>query len=116
DDDFRIPYWGHVLRKLWLDELPMLYNLILGDLKIVGVRPLSLSKFQMYPQEMQELRMKAKPGLIPPFYADLPDSFAGHMASEKQYIESYLKKPISTDLAYLYRALYQIFVKKARSK
>ena len=41
EDDFRMTTWGKYMRKLWLDELPMLYNWLKGDLNLVGVRPLS---------------------------------------------------------------------------
>jgi hypothetical protein len=40
-NDFRITSWGAVCRKIWLDEFPMLINFIRGDMKLVGVRPLS---------------------------------------------------------------------------
>lgn len=40
-DDFRVTYWGRIMRKLWIDELPMFINFFKGDLKLVGVRPLS---------------------------------------------------------------------------
>ena len=40
-DDFRISTLGRFFRKYWIDELPMITNLLNGDLKIVGVRPLS---------------------------------------------------------------------------
>ncbi len=33
NNDFRITYWGKILSKLWIDELPMIYNSLKGDLK-----------------------------------------------------------------------------------
>ena len=71
-NDFRITEWGKIFRKLWIDELPMLFNYLRGDLKIVGVRPLSGHKLSIYPSVLQEKRKNVKPGLLPPFYADLP--------------------------------------------
>lgn len=116
NDDFRISKIGKIFRKFWVDELPMLVNLVKGDIKIVGVRPLSSAKFYIYPEFAQVLRVKAKPGLIPPFYVDLPVSFEGLVDSEVRYTESYLKNPIRTDVKYLFKALYNIFIKGARSK
>ncbi len=72
NDDFRVTFWGRILRKYWIDELPMFYNLIKGDIKLVGVRPLSAHKLGLYDKDLQELRNLHKPGLIPPYYADLP--------------------------------------------
>lgn len=115
-NDFRISSIGRFLRKYWIDEIPMLINLIFGDLKIVGVRPLSKSKFRMYSEELKELRVQSKPGLIPPFYVDLPEDFNALMNSELNYIKQYSMNPIVTDLKYFYKAIINIFFKGARSK
>ncbi len=114
-DDFRVASWGKFLRKYWLDELPMLINLLKGDLKLVGVRPLSRSKFELYPPELQAIRNSAKPGLIPPFYADLPKTMIELFESERRYLESYFCNPFKTDLKYFYRCCYNILIMKARS-
>jgi lipopolysaccharide/colanic/teichoic acid biosynthesis glycosyltransferase len=116
NDDFRINSVGKVCRKFWIDELPMLINLFNGNIKIVGVRPLSSHKFNMYPKHAQEKRCLYKPGLIPPFYADLPNSFDELVESELKYIEAYSKRPLMTDLSYFFKAFKNIFFKGARSK
>lgn len=54
ENDFRVTKWGKIFRKYWIDELPMLVNWIKGDLKLVGVRPLSQHKFNTYPTDLQE--------------------------------------------------------------
>jgi hypothetical protein len=66
-DDFRLTPWGRFLRRYWLDELPQLINVLKGDLKLVGVRPISARYFQDIPLDLQELRIKFKPGCIPPY-------------------------------------------------
>lgn len=114
-NDFRITSWGKFMRKFWIDELPMLYNLLKGDLKIVGVRPLSKAKFNLYNKKIQKKRIKTKPGLVPPFYVDLPTSFEEHMKSEERYIDSYLKHSFRTDFRYFFKAMYNIFIKRVRS-
>ncbi|MBI5403524.1 MAG: sugar transferase [Ignavibacteriae bacterium] len=114
-NDFRITSWGRFLRKYWLDELPMLVNLLKGDLKLVGVRPLSKHYFDLYSQELKELRLKFKPGLLPPFYADIPKTFEEIMKSEKEYLEAYRKNPIKTDFKYFFKILRNIILNKARS-
>lgn len=115
-NDFRITTWGHVFRKLWIDELPMIINLLKGDIKIVGVRPLSKTKFDTYPEWLQELRIQAKPGLVPPFYADMPKTQEEMFDSEARYTMAYLKHPLLTDWQYFWKAFYNIVVKHARSK
>lgn len=114
-NDMRITGWGRVFRKFWIDELPMIWNLVKGDLKLVGVRPLSMANFSTYPQYLQDKRTKVKPGLVPPMYYDLPKSDKEFYDSEEQYIDQYLKSPIKTDIRYFFRAIYNILIKKARS-
>ena len=113
-DDFRVSTVGRFLRKTWLDELPMLINLLKGDLKLFGVRPLSSHYFGLYTRELQEKRVKHKPGLIPPFYVDLPKDLDGIMKSELDYLNKYEKSPIKTDIVYLAKAIWNI-LKGARS-
>jgi hypothetical protein len=114
-DDFRVTSWGRLLRRLWIDELPMLINVVKGELKIVGVRPLSEHYFSLYPVALQELRTQFKPGLIPPFYADMPKTLDEIFASEERYLVAYRERPWRTDLQYGARALYNILVRRQRS-
>lgn len=115
-NDFRINTAGKFMRKFWLDELPMLINLLRGELKIVGVRPLSEHYFNLYDRELQTKRIKVKPGLVPPFYADMPKTLEEIQASEHKYLDAYLKHPLRTDWNYFWRALWNILFKKARSR
>lgn len=115
-NDFRVSTLGSFLRALWLDELPMFFNLMKGDLKLVGVRPLSKQYFDLYKTELKEMRVKAKPGLIPPFYADMPKTLDEIQDSEQQYLESYFNKPFITDFTYFWKAFVNIVFRKARSK
>ena len=114
-NDYRITTWGRFCRKYWIDELPMIINLLKGELNIVGVRPISKDYFDRYPKEIKKIRIKTKPGLIPPYYADLPNSFLEIVESEKVYIENKLKKPFLTDILYFKRAFVNIVFKGARS-
>lgn len=117
-EDPRVNVWGRVLRKVWLDELPMIANLFKGQMKLVGVRPLSRHYFSLYTPEMQELRIKVKPGLIPPFYyeKETPSTIEDVQASERKYIEAYLKHPFITDWKYFWGSIFNIIFKRKRSK
>ena len=114
-DDFRITTEGKIFRKFWLDELPMFINVLKGEMKIVGVRPLSQQYFNLYNDELKQKRTKYKPGLIPPFYADMPKTLEEIMESEMRYLEAYEKAPIRTDINYFFKAWKNILFKKARS-
>ncbi len=114
-NDFRVSTAGRFMRKFWIDELPMLINFFRGDIKIVGVRPLSQHYFNLYTQELQEKRIKFKPGLVPPFYADNPKTLEEIMASEMKYLNAYEKHPLNTDVKYFFKAFYNIVFKRYRS-
>ena len=114
-NDFRISTAGRFMRKFWIDELPMLFNMLMGDLKLVGVRPLSTHYFSLYSKELQEQRVKHRPGLIPPFYADMPVTLDEIMASEMKYLTAYEKHPFRTDWNYFWKAMNNILIKRKRS-
>jgi lipopolysaccharide/colanic/teichoic acid biosynthesis glycosyltransferase len=114
-NDFRITSWGAICRKIWLDELPMLLNYFRGDMKLVGVRPLSRHYFELYNEDVRERRIKYKPGLIPPFYVDMPADLEEIQASELKYLDSYDKHPFSTDFIYFWKSIGNILFHKARS-
>jgi len=114
-DDFRISPEGKIFRKFWIDELPMIFNLLKGEMKLIGVRPLSQQYFSLYTNELQEMRVKTKPGLIPPFYADMPVTLEEIMSSEIKYLNAYEKKPLRTDIFYFLKAINNIVIKRKRS-
>lgn len=115
NNDFRVCTVGKILRKCWIDELPMLINFFKGELKFVGVRPISPQYFNLYSDEMRQKRIKYKPGLFPPYYADLPENLEEIMESERRYLEQYEKNPFITDIKYFWKAFINIVFKKARS-
>ena len=115
--DYRVNAIGAFLRKTWLDELPMVVNMLKGEMKLVGVRPLSQQFFNLYTPEMQELRIKTKPGLLPPLYyeKEQPETLEGIQESERRYIESYLKHPFVTDWKYFWGIVGNILLKRKHS-
>jgi len=113
--DFRITSWGRFFRKTWLDELPMLVNWLKRDIKLVGVRPLSETFFSTYPDDLKIERLKFKPGLIPPFYADMPQGIAQVWDSERLYLQKYKKHPFITDFTYFFKAFNNILFHHAKS-
>jgi len=114
-NDFRVTSWGRILRALWIDELPQLLNWLSGDLALVGVRALSEHYYSLYPPDMQQLRLKVKPGLLPPFYTDLPQTFDEIVGSERRYILAKQAKPCATDWKYFWNGVWNIIFNRARS-
>ena len=114
-NDFRLTELGQFMRKLWIDEIPMILNLIHGEIKLVGVRPLSIQKIGLYDEYLRELRTKHIPGLLPPKYADMPESFEDFMRSEEAYLKAYEKHPFATDCRYFFKVIFNIIFRGARS-
>lgn len=61
-DSERLPKFGKILRATSLDELPELFNILKGDMSIIGPRPLLVSYLPYYTRE-ESLRHKVRPGL-----------------------------------------------------
>ena len=114
--DIRVTTLGRLMRKYWMDELPMLLNLLKGDMKLVGVRPISQHYYSLYCKELQEQRVKHKPGLLPPFYADMPKTLDEIQASEMRYLTMCEKRgTLVTDFIYFWRIVCTIIFKRAHS-
>lgn len=61
-DDLRLTKFGLFLRRNSLDELPQLFNVIKGDLSLVGPRPLLMEYLPLYSEE-QSRRHEVRPGI-----------------------------------------------------
>ena len=62
DDEYRLTSFGKKLRSTSLDELPELYNILKGNMSIVGPRPLLVKYLPLYNDE-QKRRHDVRPGL-----------------------------------------------------
>jgi lipopolysaccharide/colanic/teichoic acid biosynthesis glycosyltransferase len=62
-NDPRITKLGKFIRKTSLDELPQLWNLVLGNMSLIGPRPDVLQQKDQYREEDWSLRLSAKPGI-----------------------------------------------------
>lgn len=61
-DNERLTSFGRFLRSLSVDELPQLYNILVGDMSLVGPRPLLVSYLPLYTPN-QSLRHTVRPGV-----------------------------------------------------
>jgi lipopolysaccharide/colanic/teichoic acid biosynthesis glycosyltransferase len=115
-NDFRIPRWGKFMRKFWLDELPQLFNVLKGEIKLVGIRPVSQRYFDDIPKEMQKLRLTQKPGCIPPYVSlNREGNVMSVLQAEKEYLVEKIENPYTTDIKFFFKAVYNIVLKNKRS-
>ena len=61
-DEVRLNKYGRFLRSTSLDELPELFNILIGDMSIIGPRPLAVSYLNYYTEEERH-RHDVRPGL-----------------------------------------------------
>ena len=62
-DDPRVLPFGRFLRKTKLNELPQLFNILLGDMAIIGPRPQTQRCFDAFPERSRTEIIKVRPGL-----------------------------------------------------
>ena len=115
-NDFRLTPWGRFFRKYWIDELPQLINVIKGEMKLVGVRPISERYFQDIPEDLQQLRLKHKPGCVPPYVSlNRKSSVEEVLQAEREYLLIKEKNPYTTDIKFLCKAIFNIIIRRKRS-
>lgn len=105
--DQRVFPFGRLLRRLKIDELPQLVNVVRGDMAIVGPRPQHPDIVRRYYTPAQRETLRVRPGLASP--GSLYDSVRGEMIvgnedPERAYVERLLPLVLALDLVYLRRA------------
>jgi exopolysaccharide biosynthesis polyprenyl glycosylphosphotransferase len=99
-NDPRVTPLGRFLRKTSIDELPQLFNVILGDMSLVGPRPLPLADYRRMNKTYHRRRLSVLPGITGPWQISGRDSvsFEEWMQMDLDYIDDWR---LSTDLKIL---------------
>ena len=103
-DDPRVTRVGRVLRRTFVDELPQLWNVLRGEMSIVGPRPESPAYVSLYrPNELRVLEVR--PGMAGPstlrFSADEAAILALADDPERFYVDVLLHERVAADLTYV---------------
>lgn len=88
--DPRVTRFGKFLRKYSLDELPQLWNVVRGEMSLVGPRPPLISEVRQYAPEHM-VRLSVLPGLTGLWQVQSRQdpSFDAYIALDRQYVENW---------------------------
>jgi lipopolysaccharide/colanic/teichoic acid biosynthesis glycosyltransferase/glycosyltransferase involved in cell wall biosynthesis len=102
-DDPRVTRIGRILRRTSLDEAPQFYNVLRGDMSLVGPRPEEARIVRLY-SDYQRRRLAVKPGMTGPMQVSGRGAltFSERLALELEYIEHF---SLRRDVAILLRTL-----------
>jgi len=92
DNDPRVFPFGAMLRKLSIDELPQLVNVLIGDMSLVGPRPLPLYEVEAFAEFSHRRRLSVKPGITCEWQAggrNKISSFEAWVEMDLRYIDNW---------------------------
>ncbi|MFI5164027.1 MAG: sugar transferase, partial [Bacteroidia bacterium] len=103
EKDPRITNFGYFLRKYKIDELPQLFNVLAGDMSLVGPRPEVRKYVEMYNEEQKKV-LAVKPGITD--YASIKYSnenkiLSGSENPEEHYIKEIMPAKLNMNLKYI---------------
>ncbi|MBL8327714.1 MAG: sugar transferase [Rubrivivax sp.] len=107
DRDPRITKAGAWLRRSKLDELPQLFDVLLGDMSIVGPRPEVPQYVALYPAALRDQVLSVRPGITDPVsleFADEGERLAAAADPEREYCEVILPTKLKAAAAYAQQA------------
>ena len=109
-DDQRLTHFGKLLRSTSLDELPSLFNILNGDMSVVGPRPLLVEYLDLYNEE-QKRRHNVRPGLtgLAQISGRNEATWIRRLELDIEYVE---KISITLDIKILLITLKKVFVRE----
>lgn len=87
-NDPRITETGHKLRRISADELPQLFNVIMGNMSLVGPRPVTAEELKFYSDDERARLLSVKPGLTGYWQVNARND-ATYQSGKRQQMELY---------------------------
>lgn len=112
-NDPRITEMGHKLRRISADELPQLINVILGNMSLVGPRPVTAEELKFYSDEERDRLLSVKPGLTGYWQVNARND-ATYQSGKRQQMELYYadNKSLLMDLLILIKTPLAVIRKR----
>lgn len=111
DDDPRITKVGKFIRKTSIDELPQFWNVLKGDMSLIGTRPPTVDEFEKYKTQYKR-RLSIRPGITGLWQAtgrsDITD-FEEVLKLDLEYIDNW---SISLDIKILFLTVFGVLMRK----
>lgn len=113
-DEERLPRFGQLLRATSLDEIPEFFNILKGDMSLVGPRPLLVQYLERY-NERQARRHEVRPGITG--WAQVNGRNAISWEQKFEYDVEYVEKcSFLLDIKIIFMTIKKIFIKEGISQ
>ena len=114
DDDPRITKFGKFLRKTSIDELPQIFNIFIGQMSVIGPRPMSEREIRdEFTEEQRNIIFLARPGLTGYWQVNGRSDIDFNSGKRQEMeVEYFYKRNLWLDLKILFKTVFVVLLRK----